>query len=217
MPENNNGGAGGDDAAAKAAADKAAADAATAAGGNKGGGSGDSEETVTIKKSELKKIEEDRDNYKKIGLQKKADERNLASEGGQGGGQGGSATIDEKKVGEVATAAVNKTLRAASDKTAKRAFLTAHPEYADDAQWTGLMSHLTFRGTEVTQEEVADRIEAALFEHKRSTGKLQEHLRAEHERGVREGRIQGEFGSGRGTGGAGDKNEGGKEIYLFDY
>lgn len=207
MPDDNenNGGAGGDGATAKAAADKAAADAAAAAGN----GGGDGEETVTMKKSELKKIEEDRDNYKAMGLKKKADERNLDG-AGAGGGQGGSATIDEKKVGEVAAAAVNKTLRAAGEKTAKRAFLTAHPEYADDAQWMALMSHLSFRGTETTHEEVADRMEAALLEYKRSTGKLLEHLQAEHERGVREGRIQGEFGSGHGTGGAGDKNEGGK-------
>lgn len=211
MPDNNNdkgGGAGGDDAA-KVAADKAAADAAAAAaaGAGNGNGSGDGEETVTMKKSDLKKIEEDRDNYKKGLLQKKADERNLDG-AGAGGGAGGSATIDEKKVGEVAAAAVNKTLRAAGEKTAKRAFLTAHPEYADDAQWTAFMSHLAFRGTETTHEEVADRMEAALLEHKRSTGKLSEHLQAEHERGVREGRIQGEMGSGHGTGGAGDKNEG---------
>ena len=203
MPENNdnNGGAGGDGAAAKAAADKAAADAVAAAGGNKGGGDG--EETVTIKKSDLKKIEDDRDNYKKIGLQKKADERNLG--GGEGGGAGGSATIDEKKVGEVATAATNKALRAASEKTAKRAFLVAHPEYVDDAQWTAFISH--YRETD---EGPAEDLEKALLLHKRSTGKLDEYLRSEHERGVREGRIQGEFGSGHGTGGAGDKNEGGK-------
>jgi len=210
MPENNenNGGAGGDDAAAKAAADKAAADAAAAAEAKAKADAG-GEETITIKKSELKKIEEDRDNYKKIGLQKKADEREFkGAGGGQGEGQGGSAVIDEKKVGEVASAAVTKTLRAASEKTARRAFLTAHPEYADDAQWTALVSHLTFRGTEMTHDEVADRMEAALLEHKRSTGKLSEHLQSEHERGVREGRIQGEIGSGHGTGGAGDKNEG---------
>ena len=206
--DENNGGGAGDDAAAKAAADKAAADAAAAAEAKAKADAG-GEETITIKKSELKKIEEDRDNYKKMGLQKKADEREFkGAGGGQGEGQGGSAVIDEKKVGEVASAAVTKTLRAASEKTARRAFLTAHPEYADDAQWTALVSHLTFRGTEMTHDEVADRMEAALLEHKRSTGKLSEHLQSEHERGVREGRIQGEIGSGHGTGGAGDKNEG---------
>lgn len=219
MPDNNNdkgGGAGGDDAA-KVAADKAAADAAAAAaaGAGNGNGSGDGEETVTMKKSDLKKIEEDRDNYKKMGLQKKADERDLHAgagdgKGGAGDGAGAGAVIDEKKVGEVASAAANKAMRDASERTAKRVFLKAHPEYLDDAQWASMMANLTFRGTEVTTEEVSDRMEAAVLEHKRSTGKLDEYLKSEHERGVREGRIQGELGSGHGTGGAGDRNDGGK-------
>lgn len=213
MPDENNQGAGGNDAAAKAAADKAAADAAAAAAAA-GNGGGNGEEDVTMKKSEvdklqadLKKSNEDRDNYKKGLLQKKADERNL---GGEGQGGGGDNVIDEKKVGEIATAATNKALRGASEKTAKRAFLAAHPEYVDDVQWTELMSNLTFKGTELTHDDVLGRMDAALLEHKRSTGKLEEHLKSEHERGVREGRIQGEFGSGHGTGGAGDRNEGGK-------
>lgn len=224
MPENNKddkGGAGGDDAAAKAAADKVVADAAAAAAAS-GNGGGDGNETVTIKKSDheklqsdLKQSNEDRDNYKKIGLQKKADERDLHAGGGDGKGGGGDgsgagAVIDEKKVGEVASAAANKVMRDASERTAKRVFLKAHPEYLDDSQWASMISNLTFKGTEVTIEEVTDRMEAAVLEHKRSTGKLDEYLKSEHERGVREGRIQGELGSGHGTGGAGDRNEGGR-------
>jgi len=219
MPDEHNGqGAGGDDAAAaaaKAAADKVAADAAAAAAAanGAGNGAGDGEETVTIKKSDLKKIEDDRDNYKTSLLKKKADERDLHGGQGDGDGQGdgqGSSAVDVKKITETATAATTKVLRDAGEKTAKRAFLKSHPEYVDDAQWTGLMAHLTFKGGEVTHDEVVDRMEAALFEHKRSTGKLEEHLQSEHERGVREGRIQGELGTGRGTGAAGDKNDGGR-------
>lgn len=209
MPDNNNdGGAGGDDAAAKAAADKVAADATAAKAG------GDGEEVVTMKKSDLKKIEEDRDNYKKGLLAKKADERDLHAGGdGKGGaGAGGNAVIDEQKVIEAATTATNKALRGASERTAKRSFLSAHSEYVDDAQWTALMSHLTFKGSELTSDEVADRMEAALLEHKRSSGKLDEYLKEERERGVREGRIQGEMGSGHGTGGAGDRNESGRGV-----
>jgi len=214
MPDdiNKNKGAGGDDAAAAAAADKATADAAAAAAAAAAENGG--EETVTIKKADLKKIEDDRDNYKKIGLQKKADERDLHAKGDDGkGGDGsgqGSVTIDEKKISEMQTAATTKVLRDASEKTAKRAFLKAHSEYIDDAQWTAMMSHLTFKGGEVTHDEVTDRMEAAVLEHKRSTGKLDEYLKSEHERGVREGRVQGELGSGHGTGGAGDNNQGGK-------
>lgn len=218
MPDENknNQGAGGDDAAAKAAAEKVAADAAAAAAGA-GNGAGAGEETVTIKKSDLKKIEEDRDNYKKGLLQKKADERDLKGGGGsgQGGDQGAGNVIDEKKISETATAATNKVLRDAGEKTAKRVFLRTHPEYVDDSQWIALMSHLTFKGGELTHDEVLDRMEAALFEHKRSTGKLEEHLKSEHERGVREGRIQGELGSGHGTGGAGERNDSGKPSGAF--
>ena len=199
-------GTGGDDAAAKAAA-KAAADAAATA--SSAGGAGQGEETITMKKSELKKIEEDRDNYKRMGLQKKADERDL-NKGGHANGEGLGSVIDEKKINETATAAASKVLRSASEKSAKRAFLVAHPEYADDAQWTSLVSNLSFKGGEITHEEVLERMDSALFEHKRSTGKLDEFLRSEHERGVREGRIQGELGSGHGTGGAGDRNDVGK-------
>lgn len=188
---------------------------AEGAGAGAGQGAGNADETVTIKKSDLKKIEEDRDNYKAGLLGKKADERNLDGKGagdgkgGEGkGGEGGS--VDEKKVDEIATASTNKVLRAASEKTAKRAFLKAHPEYLDDGAWTSLLSHLTFKGGEVSHEEIVDRMEAAVLEHKRSTGKLDEYLKSEHERGVREGRIQEQVGSGHGTGGAGDRNESGK-------
>lgn len=204
MPDehNNNQGANGDEAAAKAAADQATADAAATAAASAAG-----EETVTIKKSDLKKIEDDRDNYKNIGLQKKADERNLHG-GGEGGGSGGTAgQVDEKKIAEAATAATNKVLRDASERTAKRIFLQKHPEYVDDGQWAALVSNLSFKGTELTHDEVVDRMEAALFEHKRSTGKLDEYLKSEHERGVAEGRIQAEAGFGRGTGAAGDRND----------
>src|SRR3989304_4455207 len=204
--ENKNNGASGDDAAAKAVADKAAADAAAAAAGS-GNGNGDGEETVTIKKSDLRKIEDDRDNYKRMGLDKKADEKKLKDGQGDDGENKNSAVIDEKKISEIVATATTKTLREVSEKTAKRTFLKDHPEYADDAQWTALMSNFTFRGGEVTHEDVLGRLESAVFEHKRSTGKLDEFLKSEHERGLREGRIQGEIGSGHGSGGAGDRNE----------
>ena len=198
------------------------AGAGNGAGDGAGQGAGGEGETVIMKKSEFEKIQsdlkksnEDRDNYKEGLLRKKADERNLGGEG-QGGGQGGGGgVIDEKKVSEVATAATNKVLRDASEKGAKRSFLKDHPEYLDDVQWTTLMSHLTFKGGEVTEAEVRDRMDAAILEHKRSTGKLDEYLKAEHERGVREGRIQGNLeNAGGGTGGAGDKNDGGKSSAL---
>ena len=207
----NNEGAGGDAAAQavaakatadKAAADKVAADAAAAAG----------EETITIKKSELEKIKSDRDNYQKGLLQKKADERNLGNQGGegkgdgsgQGAGQGDGNVIDEKKITDTATAAVSKTLRGASEKTAKRAFLQAHPEYVADADWQGLMSYLTFKGGELTHDEIFDRMDAALLEHKRATGKLDEYLDSVKEKARQEGRVEGQFNSARAAGSSGD-------------
>jgi len=228
MPNNNDdqnkGGAGGEGAGAGAGAGQGGEGAGNGAGAGAGQGAGGEGETVTMKKSELDKLQsdlkksnEDRDNYKKVALGKKADERNLGGgqgggEGaGQGGGQGGGNVIDEKKVGEVASSAANKVMRDASERTAKRAFLKAHPEYLDDAQWTALMSHFAFKGGELTYEDVLDRMEAAVLEHKRSTGKLDEYLKSEHDRGVREGRIQGNLeGAGAGTGGPGDRGEGGK-------
>lgn len=210
--DKNKQGGDGDDAAAKAAADKKVADDAAAAAATKAKAEAEGEETVTMKKSDLKKIEEDRDNYKAGLLSKKADERDLHGGGdgkGDTGGGKGSGEADEKKISETATAATNKALRDASERTAKRAFLKAHPEYVEDANWTAMMAHLTFKGTELTHDEVLDRMEAAVLEHKRSTGKLDEYMQAEHERGVREGRIQEQAGSGHGTGGAGDRNDGG--------
>jgi hypothetical protein len=205
QPNDNNGGQGDD--AAKAAAAKAVADAAAANGS--GNGAGDGEEMITIKKADLKKIEEDRDNYRRMGLQKKADEKNLHSEIiPAGNGAAVPPVIDEKKINDTAVAAVNKTLRDASEKSAKRMFLKDNPEYADDAQWNAMVANLTFRGNEVTTEDVLDRMEAALLEHKRSTGKLSEYMQQQAERTRTRARYEGMMDAGRSGGGAGDRNQG---------
>ena len=202
-------------------------------GGNEGanGGAGDAgagqgqsqnasgnEDTITISKSELEQIKSDRDNYKEGLLRKKADERDL--KGGQGAGNGKGASdagdggkgniIDETKINETATAAANKVFRDASEKGAKRSFLKRNPEYVDDAQWLALVSNLTFKGGEVTEAEIMDRMNAALLEHKRSTGKLEEYLKSEADRARREGRIQGQIDSAGSMGGTGDRNEAGR-------
>lgn len=192
------------DAEAKAKADAEAAEKAiqdAEAAAEKG--ESVSDDIVVVKKSSLVKVMSDRNNYKKMGLQKKADERELHGEGG-----GNVATVDEKKVGEVATAATNKALRDAGEKTAKRAFLQKHPEYLADSDWVRFVSHLAFKGTEVTHEDVMDRMEAALLEDKRSTGKLEEYLKSETERARREGNMEAQINMGRDGGGAGDRNDG---------
>ena len=194
----------GDDAAKAAAAAKAATDAAAAAAAAPGNGGGDGEEKVVMTKAEHAKLIEERDNYKKATLIKKADERPLKPEGAPAPT---AAEVDEKKISDTATTAATKALRDANERTAKRSFLKEHPEYVDDGSWTALMSHLTFKGSELTAEEISDRMEAAVLEHKRSTGKLDEYMQAQRERGVREGEIRAQAGSGHGTGGGGDRHD----------
>lgn len=190
------------------------------AGGDGANNAGAGEDTITVKKAEIDKLKEDSENYKSGMLKYKKDLDDLSqknSNANQNQGQDGgnkSGQIDETKVGEVASSTVHKILREANEKTAQRSFKDRHPEYKDDAQWTGLLAELTFRGNELTSEEIGDRLESALLEHKRKTGKLEEYLKSEHEQGVREGRIQGEFGSVHGTGGSGDKNDSGKVSNL---
>lgn len=203
-------GAGGNDAAAKAVADKAAADAAAKAAGA-GNGAGDGEKTITIKESELEKIKSDRDNYREGLLKKKADERSLGDKG-KSENKSDGGTIDEMKVKEIAkaeSAAVFAEVYKANESRAKHAFLKKYGEYVNDTQWMELMSHFTQRRSKAITEDILDDLEDAVLIHKRSTGKLEDHLKAESERARREGRIEGQMDAGRG-GGADDKNESGK-------
>lgn len=206
--DDKNNGANNADAGAGAGAGSDAGDGKKADAGAGQGAAGD--ETITIKKADYDKVISDRDNYRDGLLGKKADERNLDGKKPEVKVPDPvpATVIDEKKITETATATVSKLLRDSAEKSAKRTFLQKHPEYLDDAQWNAMVSNLTFKGGEVSSEEVLDRMEAAVLEHKRSTGKLDEYLQQERERGIREGRIQGSMGAGHGTGGAGDKNGG---------
>ncbi len=186
------------------------------------GGEGE-EGTVTIKKSELDKIKSDRDNYREMGLDKKAKDRELkrkeVQEGGEGGdvdkgggeAGGGTATIDETRAAEIARKEVDSYGEKAAKSNQQRAskiFLSTHKEYLDDSLWNDMMSNFHTTGNEATVEDYGDRLEAALLEHKRRTGKLQEYLDSERERGRQEGKTEAEAGSGRQAGGVGDKSEG---------
>lgn len=166
------------------------------------------EETITVKKSEFEKIQSDRDNYRAGLLKKKADERSLDNKNKDAGA--GSIAIDEAKIAEIAkaqaTAAFAETYKS-NENRAKILITKKYGELVDDANWVGFMSHFNGRRGRATVEDILDDFEDTMLLYKRSTGKLDEHLKSEHERGVREGRIQGELGSGRGTGGAGDRNE----------
>lgn len=199
--------------------DKASGDGQT----EKKEGEGDGEETITLKKSELDKIKSDRDNYREIGLDKKAKDRELklqkAKEGGEGGGDdkgggesgGGTATIDEARATEIVQKGISSfedRARKSSQQRASKIFLSTHKEYLDDALWNDLMSDFRTTGTEITIDDYVDRLEETLLVHKRRTGKLDEYLAAERERGKLEGRTEAEAGSGHRAGGVGDKSEG---------
>ena len=176
------------------------------------------EETVTMKKSELNQIESDLDNYRKATLEKKSKEREFkqqAKEGDKeeesGGAGSGTTTIDEARATEI----VRKEVTSFQERTAKsnqqraqKSFLLTNKEYLDDALWTDLMSDFRAKGNEMTVDDYLDSLNETLLVHKKRTGKLDEYLASERERGRQEGRTEAEAGSGRQAGGVGDKNEG---------
>ena len=171
------------------------------------------EETVTIKKSELEKIKSDRDNYREIGLDKKSKDRELkqkAKEGEEGEGAG-SGSVDETKFAEIARKEVHsfaEQTRKSNQQRASKVFLSRHKEYVDDALWNDMMSDFRSSDRDVTVEDFADRLEETVLLHKRRTGKLEEYLNSERERGRREGRTEAELGVGHQAGGVGERNEG---------
>ena len=170
---------------------------------------------VKVKKSQLHQIASDRNNYRKIGLEKKADERKLQEDKG-GEVKKDTVVIDEKKIQETATGATRKVLYDAAEKTAKRAFYKAHPEYLEDKNWNELLPSLFMKGDEITHEDILDRLEAGVLEHKRKTGKLDEYIEQQKKRARDIGRIEGQMGSGREFGGTGDRNESQNQGQLSD-
>lgn len=167
---------------------------------------------VKVRKSQLHKIASDKANYKKIGLEKKAEERKLTPEVEKKD----TAVIDEKKIQETATITATKILRDSAEKTAKRQFFKDHPEYVDDKNWNELLPYFAYKGGEVSHEDVLDRMEAAVLEHKRKTGKLDEYIESEKKRAHEQGRMEGRFDGGREFGGTGDKNESKNQGQISD-
>ena len=169
---------------------------------------------VKVKKSQLHKISSDKSNYRKATLKDKAEERKLQEDKGKEGQ--GAGAMDEKKIQETATSATNKVLREAAEKTAKRKFFKDHPEYLEDNAWKELLPSLRFDGSEVTHEDVLDRLEGAVLEHKRKTGKLDEYMESERKRAREQGRIEGQIEGGREFGGTGDRNDSKGQSQLSD-
>lgn len=197
-----------------------------------GAGSSGEEDTVTISKKELDQIKKDRDNYREGLLSVKADKRNLdgseggeegeeGEEGGEGGGEGGNAgaeggsdTLTEDRVKQIVGQSVDEATKAAyksNEKRAKRQFLASHPEYVDDTQWAQLLTNFSRKRGQATVEDILDDLKDAVILHKRDTGKLDEYLASERQRGERQGRTQAQFETGFDAGGTGDRNETGSE------
>lgn len=163
-------------------------------------------------KSELEQTKSDRDNYRKATLDKKANERSLDDKkddkAGNQGGQGGSPDVNT---------VVDEKLNAFQDKTrkslqarAQRKFLNKNQDFADDAKWARVASHLHLRGDEVTEEDFADRIDEAHLLYMRETGQLEKHLESERQKAKRQGEIEGQVNSGMQAGDTGDGRSGGQ-------
>jgi len=165
----------------------------------------DGEETVTIKKSDLAKIESDRDNYRTVALKKKADERANGDEKDDTTNNSGDADVT-RLVDERVGAFQQETYKS-HERRAQRALLQLHPEYADDASYTDLMSDFTSKRGKATSEDIIEDMEDAILLHKRRTGKLDEYMKSERERGRAEGRMDSQVNLGKTLGGTGDRNE----------
>jgi len=168
---------------------------------------------VKVKKSQIFKVVSDKQNYKKMGLEKKIEDRKLIEDKNNGGGQ---AVIDEKKIQETAEGATKKVIREAAEKTAKRKFFSDHPEYSEDEKWKELLPHLFFKGDELTELDILDRMEAAVLEHKRKTGTLDEYMNHQKEIGRIEGRTEGQMQIGQQGGGSGDRNKQKEGVELSE-
>lgn len=184
---------------------------------NSGAGNGAGEEIVTLKKSEFEKINSDLNNYKNMGNlhkdkaekweahekaeKEKAEKEKANNNQNQNNNQGSSIQFDESKVSQI----TERTLRKNNEKEAQRIFFKGLTE----EEKNGVLSELTFKGDETTINDIVDRLEAGLLEHRRKTGKLSEFLNSEKEAARKRGVIEGQLIFGH-QGGAGDKNESAK-------
>lgn len=161
--------------------------------GNEGDENGGNEETVTIKKSELDRINNDLENYRKATLDRKAAEReakkkeaeeaakNTANEAGQSN----SITLDEKKIKEIVQQAQTSTINIfekANEKAAIKEFMGVHKELLDDATWTDFISDYSPRRGKTSKEEILEDFQDAMLVYMRRIGKLDEYLKKEAER-----------------------------------
>lgn len=184
----------------KTAADKKAADDAAAAAASNG------EETVTMKKSELDKIQSDLENYKNMGIKYKND-RNLPDpeQPGQGSAPSGGAALDEKKVAEIATQASASVVRKKEQKNATSRFLKDNPDYIKDENWQALLPFITIKGEDQDEDAIYARLQDAVLTHKRRTGQLETYLADQRAEAQRQAEINAQVNLGASAGGVGGK------------
>jgi hypothetical protein len=173
-------------------------------------------DTVTIKKTDLDKINSDLENYKSMGgkykdsaekweAHEKSEKERIEKEKQNQNNQGQNQ-MDESRVGEI----TERKIREANQKTAQNLFFKGFKEEDKNA----VLAELHLSGKETTVEEITDRLDAALLESKRKTGKLDEYLKSGESRAHREGFTEGQINQAHGYGGAGDRNEQNKEGTL---
>lgn len=198
-----------EEAAAKAAADKKVADDAKAAADKKAAddaAAGGGDETITIKKKDWEKTNSDLENYKTGLLNKKAADRSLDGDGGQGSGNGsGNQNLDEKKVEEIATRVSQKNTHSANEKAAIKEFIKTHADYADDKNWAELLPFLPGKINKDDPAAIIDAMEGAALLHKRSTGKLDEYMAQQADQARRDAEMQAHVNMGFGAGGLGQR------------
>lgn len=185
---------------------KAAEDAAKAAA-----------ENVTIKKADLDKINSDLENYKKMGNSHKEkaekweayEKAEIAkSEASKNQNQDNQNQFDESRVSEV----TKKTIREANQRTAQNLFF----KNISEEEKIAVLAELKLSGNELTVDELTDRLDAALLEHKRKTGKLDEYIGQQKEIARQQGQFEGQMNIGHQGGGAGDRNEQSKGSELSE-
>ena len=174
------------------------------------------DEVVSIKKSELEKIKSDRDNYKQATLSKKTSERKLGKQ--DDGGEEDkkvvpSATIDIDTVKtaarEVFQEAQGQTEKE-NEKEALDKLVELHPEYKDDSAYNDLMSDFASKRGKRKVENIMKDLEDAVLLNKKRTGKLDEYLNSERERGKQEGRTEGQISNAMNAGSVGDRSNAGR-------
>jgi len=188
-------------------------------GGNNNGGAGAGDETVTIKKSDLEKLNKDLDTYRERVTGKKAGEFSLENNGGQGGngdgsgsGSGAAPALDEKKVEEIVTRTTSKQIHKANEKTAIKQFLKTHLDYTDEKEWQALLPYLPAGVNKDDPAAIVDALEGAVLLHKRATGKLDDYMKEQADRARREGEMNTQVNLGFSGGGVGGKANQGNQT-----